>query len=138
MLDCDEYTGAAHTDVHSSWIGAELRVTRNSHHSFHTPLGTLGGMVHTALASFITKGKEPWTLHNNVRDCDRTKEAALCPVIEYPKADGKVSFDLLTNLQRSGTAHEGDQPAHLRVKEELKDVPSGTYRKRNAPSSVVL
>lgn len=45
--------------------------------------------------------------------------------IEYPKADGKLSFDLLTNLARSGTNHEGDQPAHLRVKEDKAEVPQG-------------
>ena len=48
--------------VHSSWIADELKVCRNSHASFHTPLGLMGGMVHTGLSSFITKGKEPWTL----------------------------------------------------------------------------
>lgn len=53
---------AYETAVHSSWIADELKVCRNSHAAFHTPLGLAGGMVHTALSSFITKGKEPWTL----------------------------------------------------------------------------
>lgn len=110
--------------MHASWVGDELREIRNTHHSFHSPLGTLGGMMYTAVSCFITKGKEPWTLHNNVEDCDRTKEAKGCEEIQYPKADGKLSFDLLSNLQRSGTSHEGDQPAHLRVKDHLKHVPS--------------
>jgi electron-transferring-flavoprotein dehydrogenase len=47
--------------VHSSWIADELKVSRNSHAAFHTPLGLAGGMIHTALSSFITKGNEPWT-----------------------------------------------------------------------------
>lgn len=47
---------------------------------------------------------------------------ALC-CVQYPKPDGEISFDLLTNLQRSGTYHDDDQPAHLRIKPELADVP---------------
>ena len=43
-----------------------------------------------------------------------------CAKIDYPKPDGVLSFDLLTNLARSGTAHEEDQPAHLRLKEWKK------------------
>jgi electron-transferring-flavoprotein dehydrogenase len=34
-----------------------------------------------------------------------------------------LTFDLLTNLQRSGTNHAEDQPAHLRIKTELQDIP---------------
>ena len=40
-----------------------------------------------------------------------------CTKIDYPKPDGVLSFDLLTNLARSGTAHEADQPAHLKLRE---------------------
>lgn len=46
----------------------------------------------------------------------QTKPAAECQPIEYPKADGVLSFDLLANLARAGTNHEGDQPSHLRIK----------------------
>lgn len=46
----------------------------------------------------------------------QTRPAAEFQPIEYPKPDGVLSFDLLTNLARSGTNHEGDQPAHLRIK----------------------
>jgi len=41
--------------------------------------------------------------------------------IEYPKPDGKISFELLENLARSGTNHEDDQPSHLTLKN--KSVP---------------
>ena len=59
---------------------------------------------------------------NTTRDCDRTLPAKQCSPIEYPKPDGKLSFDLLSNLQRSGTSHEADQPAHLRIKPEKAEV----------------
>jgi electron-transferring-flavoprotein dehydrogenase len=73
-------------------------------------------MVQTGLSCFITQGKEPWTLKNNIPDSAKTQPAESFTKIEYPKTDGVISFDLLTSLTRSGTSHEHDQPAHLRVK----------------------
>ena len=54
------------------------------------------------LFSFITRGREPWTLSNNTPDSAKTKPAKLFKEIIYPKPDGVLSFDLLTNLSRSG------------------------------------
>ena len=33
--------------------------------------------------------------------------------IQYPKPDGKISFDRLTNVSFSGTNHEENQPCHF-------------------------
>lgn len=41
--------------------------------------------------------------------------------IEYPKPDGKITFDLLTSVALSGTNHEENQPCHLTLKDD--DVP---------------
>lgn len=41
--------------------------------------------------------------------------------IDYPKPDGVISFDLLTNVARTGTNHAENQPVHLRLRD--KDVP---------------
>jgi len=43
--------------------------------------------------------------------------------IDYPKHDGKLTFDLLTNLTRSGTSHDHDQPSHLVIKDGLDSIP---------------
>jgi electron-transferring-flavoprotein dehydrogenase len=107
--------------LEASWVCEELKAVRNVHSGFHFGVGP--GLLHAGLSTLITRGKEPWTLKNTARDCDKTKKAADCPVLEYPKPDGVLSFDLLTNLARSGTNHE-DQPSHLRVKPELRDVPT--------------
>ena len=56
-------------------------------------------------------------------DSEKTKPAAECEEIVYPKPDGKLSFELLSNLSRSGTNHE-DQPSHLRIKPEFADIPA--------------
>lgn len=38
--------------------------------------------------------------------------------IDYPKPDGKISFDLLSSVALTGTNHEGDQPPHLTLKDD--------------------
>jgi electron-transferring-flavoprotein dehydrogenase len=45
------------------------------------------------------------------------KPAADMPRIEYPKPDGKVSFDKLSSVFLSNTYHEEDQPCHLTLKD---------------------
>ncbi|GKY90428.1 hypothetical protein MPSEU_000016600 [Mayamaea pseudoterrestris] len=108
--------------IESSWIHKELHQVRNCHEAF-AKWGTTGGLVYTAMAAFITKGREPWTLKHSKRDCDTTGKAKDFEPIKYPAADNILTFDLLTNLQRSGTYHAEDQPAHLRIKPELGDIP---------------
>ncbi|KAG7355514.1 FAD-dependent oxidoreductase [Nitzschia inconspicua] len=111
--------------LEKSWIYDELYQVRNCHQAF-SKWGIGGGLVYTGMATHITKGKEPWTLEHNIRDADCTGEANKFKEKDYPAPDGKLTFDLLTNLQRSGTYHEDDQPAHLRIKPELADVPKHT------------
>lgn len=110
------------TKLESSWIYDELYEVRNCHQAF-AKWGVGGGLVYTGLATHITKGREPWTLSHNTRDADSTGMVNKYQEIDYPAPDGKLTFDLLTNLQRSGTYHADDQPAHLRIKPELGDVP---------------
>lgn len=100
----------------------ELKQVRNVHAGFAQ--GVAPGLAYAGLATHVLKGREPWTFHNTRPDSAKTREAAAFSPIEYPKADGQYTFDLLTNLQRSGTYHEGDQPAHLRVKPELAATPA--------------
>lgn len=45
-----------------------------------------------------------------------------CKPIEYPKPDGVISFDLLTNVSRTGTNHAENQPVHLRIRDAAKPV----------------
>mmetsp|Transcript_10978 Transcript_10978/g.19722 ORF Transcript_10978/g.19722 Transcript_10978/m.19722 type:complete len:664 (+) Transcript_10978:77-2068(+) len=111
--------------LEDSWVYDELYQVRNCHQAF-SKWGVGGGLIYTGLATHITKGKEPWTLEHNIRDADCTGKADKFEEKEYPAPDGKLTFDLLTNLQRSGTYHEDDQPAHLRIKPELADIPKHT------------
>ena len=105
-----------------SWVWDELRGVRNYHPSFK--LGLLPGMLYSGLSAFALKGREPWTFRNSLPDSAKTAPAIGHAPIAYPKPDGVLSFDLLTNLARSGTNHEADQPAHLRVRAGMEAVPS--------------
>jgi electron-transferring-flavoprotein dehydrogenase len=108
--------------LENSWVYDELKEVRNVHAGFAA--GVAPGLLHAGLVTQITKGREPWTIRNTRPDSAKTQKAKECAPIEYPKNDGRYTFDLLTNLQRSGTYHEGDQPAHLRVKKAMQSVAS--------------
>ena len=51
-------------------------------------------------------------------DAASTEPAENHKEIDYPRPDGEISFDRLTNVAFSATNHEEDQPAHLRLKNE--------------------
>jgi len=123
---CESYVPqemTTYTDkLKNSWIYEELHEVRNVHQAF-AKWGIGGGLLYSGLATHITKGREPWTLSHTKCDAEGTEEATKFEKIDYPPPDGKLTFDLLTNLQRSGTYHEDDQPAHLRIKPEKVNVP---------------
>ncbi|GAO14703.1 hypothetical protein UVI_02028830 [Ustilaginoidea virens] len=100
-----------------SSIWKELKEVRNMRPSFHSPLGFIGGILYSALEGFVFKGRVPWTLKHKTPDHAATQPADKFPRIEYPKPDGKISFDILTSVSRTGTNHEEDQPVHLQVKD---------------------
>lgn len=103
--------------LRKSWIWKELKEVRNMRPSFHSPLKLYGGVLYSGIEAFILKGKVPWTLKHKGTDHAATKTADQCKKIEYPKPDGKISFDILTSVSRTGTNHEEDQPVHLQVKD---------------------
>lgn len=116
--------------VEDSWIYEELKKVRNCHAAFHK--GVLPGVLYSGLETHILKGREPWTLKNNKSDSECTRPAKEFQPIDYPKLDGKLTFDLLSNLQRSGTNHE-DQPAHLRVKPQFASKISDLFETYDGP-----
>lgn len=103
--------------LRKSSIWKELKEVRNVRPAFHSPLKLWGGMIYSGLETFILKGRVPWTLKHKGTDAGATKLADDCPKIEYEKPDGKITFDILTSVSRTGTNHEEDQPIHLQVKD---------------------
>jgi electron-transferring-flavoprotein dehydrogenase len=100
--------------VRGTWIWDELYRVRNIRPSFHW--GFWGGLVYSAIDTFVFQGKAPWTLHNH-DDHSALKKAADCQQIEYPKPDGKISFDKLGSLFISNVNHEENQLCHLTLKD---------------------
>jgi electron-transferring-flavoprotein dehydrogenase len=106
-----------------SWVERELKLVRNVKplwSKFGTRLGVmLGGidMWTNALAGFSLFG----TLKHGKTDAESTGLAKDHPQIAYPKPDGVISFDRLSSVFVSNTAHDEDQPSHLRLMDP--DVP---------------
>ncbi len=100
--------------VQASWIGEELRPVRNIRPGFRKGLWL--GLANAALISYITRGKEPWTLKHHA-DHQSLNTAANSQKIHYPKPDGVLSFDRLSSVHLSNTNHEENQPAHLTLKD---------------------
>ncbi|MDF1687764.1 MAG: electron-transferring-flavoprotein dehydrogenase [Parvibaculaceae bacterium] len=57
----------------------------------------------------------PFTLKHTKKDHESLKKASQCKPIDYPKPDGKITFDRLSSVFLSATNHEEDQPVHLRL-----------------------
>ncbi|WP_289040308.1 electron transfer flavoprotein-ubiquinone oxidoreductase [uncultured Aliiroseovarius sp.] len=98
-------------------IAKDLKKVRNV-----KPLWSKFGLT----ASLMLGGVDMWvqslfgfspfgTVKHGKNDAQATGKAADFPVIDYPKPDGKLSFDRLTNVSFSATNHEENQPCHLKL-----------------------
>ena len=105
-------------DVLSGPIARDLRRVRNAKpmlSKFGTLAGTLLSGVDMWLNTLIPGIGLGYTLKHGKPDHATLKPAASAPRIEYPRADGVLTFDRLTNVSFSATNHEEDQPVHLKV-----------------------
>ncbi|MEP5376042.1 MAG: electron transfer flavoprotein-ubiquinone oxidoreductase, partial [Hyphomicrobiales bacterium] len=107
-------------EVRSGAIGKDLKNVRNV-----KPLWSKFGLT----ASLVLGGFDMWTntllgvsflgtLKHGKNDADATGRASLYPKIDYPKPDGTLSFDRLTNVSFAMTNHEESQPSHLQLKDK--------------------
>lgn len=102
--------------VRNSWVGDELWRIRNVRPAFK--YGLAMGVANAAFETYVARGRAPWTIGHGVVDNAATRKAEECRKIEYPAADGKVTFDILTALANSGTNHDHDERCHLTLKDE--------------------
>lgn len=98
----------------ASWLYDELFRSRNFAPAMHK-FGPLIGAGFNWLDQNIFGGKLPFTLHDTVPDYACLKKASEAPKINYPKPDGKLSFDKLSSVFLSNTNHEEEQPCHLKL-----------------------
>jgi len=97
-----------------SWLHEELHVARNVKQWLSK--GLYLGAVMTGIDQIVFRGKAPWTLHHTHADHESLKPASQFQPINYPKPDGKLTFDRLSSVFISNTNHAEDQPIHLTLK----------------------
>ncbi|MBI2383176.1 MAG: electron transfer flavoprotein-ubiquinone oxidoreductase [Gammaproteobacteria bacterium] len=98
----------------ASWLYDELYRSRNFGAWLHKLGAIVGGAINYIEQNWF-KGRAPWTVHDRKPDHLCLKPAAESRSIEYPKPDGKLSFDKLSSVFLSSTNHEEDQPVHLKL-----------------------
>ena len=108
--DLDQYEER----MRDSWLYEELKEHRNFGPAMHK-FGPLMGGAFNWLSQVIFRGRLPLTLHDKKLDYQCLKPAADCTPIEYPKPDGRLSFDKLSSVYLSNTNHEENQPCHLQL-----------------------
>jgi len=119
-------TGRSHDELadfpdrfQRSWLHEELQRSRNFKQWFKK--GFVIGSVMTGIEQWLLPKlgikSPPWTIHREQADHLYLKPAAQCTPIDYPKPDGKLTFDRLSSVFISNTNHEEQQPAHLTLKD---------------------
>ena len=98
-------------------VGKDLKKVRNVA-PLNARFGPLGGLIlggfdmwFQTLFKFSLFG----SLKHGKSDAGSTESAAKHKEIKYPKPDGSISFDRLTNVSFSMTNHEENQPCHLHL-----------------------
>ena len=100
--------------VSASWLGKELKSSRNFAGYMHT-FGALLGSAAVWFDQTIMRGNMPFTLRDKTPDHACLKPAAESKKIDYPKPDNVLTFDRLSSVFLSNTNHEEDQPCHLQL-----------------------
>ncbi len=103
----------------SSWLHDELMQSKNFKQWFESKRTTatlMTGIEQWLLPKMGFK-KPPWTLHHDTPDHAKLKKAEWAEKVDYPKPDGKLTFDRLSSVFISNTNHEENQPAHLTLKD---------------------
>jgi electron-transferring-flavoprotein dehydrogenase len=100
----------------ASDLHQELHQARNFSAGFHRFGFWLGSSL-VFLEQTIFRGRFPLTFHDRSKDHEQLKPAAESRPIDYPKPDGKLTFDKLSSVFLSNTNHAEDQPCHLRLQD---------------------
>ena len=103
--------------VQQSPIARDLKKVRNVK-PLWSRYGLFGGLVLGGMDMWFASifgGTLFGTLKHGKTDADATGKAADFKPIDYPKPDGVLSFDRLTNVSFSGTNHAEGQPSHLQL-----------------------
>ena len=100
-------------------IGKDLKKVRNVK-PLWSRFGTIFGIGLGGLDMWLNTlfGVSPFgTMKHGKNDAQSLEPASKHKKIDYPKADGVLTFDRLSSVFLSNTNHEEDQPIHLQVKD---------------------
>lgn len=111
--DLAEYGDA----LQQSWLAHELKTARNFGAALHRWGPWLGGAFNW-LEQRLFPRTSPFTLLDKEPDYRQLRMASRCQPIDYPKPDGKLSFDKLSSVYLANTSHDEDQPCHLKLQDE--------------------
>lgn len=111
------------TAFDNSWVYKDLKRVRNAKPAIHR-YGAFWGTVYAGFDMWMNNiglgFLLPWTFgHDKDHEC--LVPAKDAEKINYPKPDGKITFDKLSSVFLSNTNHVEDQPCHLTLKND--DVP---------------
>lgn len=115
-----------------SWLYHELHKVRNIRPSFKW--GLFGGLAYSGLEEYIFRGKAPWTLCHRSPDYASLRKAQECRPIDYPKADGKLTFDRTSSVYLASISHDENQPVHLKLNNPELAI-SVNYREYASPET---
>lgn len=104
-----------------SWLYTELHQARNFGPALHK-FGTFLGGAFNWIQQNMFGGRMFFTLKDRTSDHEQLQPAARFQPIQYPKPDGEVTFDRLSSVFMSNTAHEEDQPVHLQLLDSSKAI----------------
>jgi electron-transferring-flavoprotein dehydrogenase len=120
-LEAQDYSAAMLSDYdrlyRESWVWGELWRVRNFHQGYEK--GLITGLFHT-VTQMATGGRglsarlksKPDHLHmRKLSELPQSGQAVA------PKFDGVLTFDKVSDVYASGTKHEENQPAHLKVQD---------------------
>ena len=107
--------------LRESWVWEELERVRNLRPAF-AKWGTYGGVLYSAIDTFLFRGKAPWTLHHPHADHETLVNKNAAKPIAYPRPDGKLTFDRLSSVFISNTNHAENQPSHLQLLDPAKAI----------------
>jgi len=99
----------------NSWLHTELNQARNFKPWMSK--GLYVGTLMVGLEQKVLGGNMPWTVHIKHADHECLEPASAYKPINYPKPDGKITFDRLSSVFISNTNHAENQPIHLTLKD---------------------
>lgn len=104
------------TALRQSSVGMELKKVRNVRPFFQ--YGLLAGILHAGVEGYLLRGRAPWTFKHHAPDHQCLQTTKKARKINYPKADGILTFDRLSSVYLANVAHAENQPAHLTLKDD--------------------